>query len=172
MDRFHIDWRDWAGTRMHKNLAGRVPLALVPRRACSGVMRLGFHESREFVESRQRQGEGRAVMRAYVLVRRSVIPIYPLGAKLFEAIDDHIKRCGPCFSRGRKQITSWLSLCVLEPRQLRSFESFQPFPFARRKCRRVTSRQQDEVIRPNHPSAVVLHICPLPVCADRLVPPV
>ncbi|HEX3472421.1 MAG TPA: hypothetical protein VHT28_14655, partial [Silvibacterium sp.] len=24
MDRFHIDWRDWTGTRMHKNLARRL----------------------------------------------------------------------------------------------------------------------------------------------------
>jgi len=38
-------------------------------------------------------------MRAYVLGAGASFPIYPLGAKLFEAIDDHIKRCGPCFNR-------------------------------------------------------------------------
>lgn len=38
-------------------------------------------------------------MRAYVLGAGASYPIYPLGGTLFEAIDEHIRRCGSCVNR-------------------------------------------------------------------------
>jgi hypothetical protein len=48
-------------------------------------------------------------MRAYVLGAGASCPIYPLGGGLFQAIDDHIKRCGPCFDRFHYE-TDWPNL--------------------------------------------------------------
>jgi hypothetical protein len=48
-------------------------------------------------------------MRAYVLGAGASFPVYPLGGGLFQAIDDHIKRCGPCFHRFHYE-TAWPNL--------------------------------------------------------------
>jgi hypothetical protein len=40
-----------------------------------------------------------AVMRTYVLGAGASFPIYPLGGGLFTAIDEYLRRCGPCFDR-------------------------------------------------------------------------
>jgi hypothetical protein len=38
-------------------------------------------------------------MQAYVLGAGAALPVYPLGTRLFGAIDEHIRSCGPCFDR-------------------------------------------------------------------------
>jgi hypothetical protein len=53
-------------------------------------------------------------MRAYVLGAGASVPVYPLGTRLFEAIDEQIRSCGPCvdridYQKDWPQLKTWLA---------------------------------------------------------------